>query len=265
MTKRSDTQPMLGRPVPQAEQTDPIPGDQTIPGGPPAMTLPPSTTSIAPPVRPEEAKAASSLLAAFKAQPLAPPAPRPKHQASSEGGDAVAYSTVARPAARSRGEVSDQSLVEIEIARLAALPDALPQPQAAGGRHDPTVLVTLRRRPGGWVRLLVGVAGVVSLAAVVAVVLTLAHPTTAARPAPLTSAIAPPSSAPAVDPVPTMAPAVAPLPPAPPSPSGRAPEPPAAVPSSRIPAAASVREPHVEPRAAPRPAASSKSNEQFNW
>jgi hypothetical protein len=275
MTKRNrvnDTQPMLGRPLRPADNSDATdPGDPTIPTGPPPITLPPYTTSVAPPLSPDEAREATDLLAAFKQQPLAPPAPRPKQQASSEGGDFVAYSTVTRPAPRSGGAVPDQSLVDVRIARLAALPDSVPPAQggAPTNRQDGTHLVAARRGGLGALPILLGVGTVLVVAGLVAmVVLTLesrnAERSSTAAPTPVVASGMP---SPAVSAAPSGEAAHVPLPTAsaaavPPAPSEVGPAPSALPPTKASTPATSAPTGSTRPPPAKR---NGPSSDQFTW
>jgi hypothetical protein len=201
------------------------------------------------------------LLAAFKQRPLAPPAPRPKQQASSEGGDFVAYSTVARPVARSGGDVPDQSLVELKIARLADLPDSADGAAVAGRRNDPTVLVRARPKRPRALPVVVGVGTVVAIASIAAVLLTLAsraarHPASAGVDSVSNTAM--PSGS--VESAPTLESVQPPPPPAPTEATAPPPAPPATAASSATATPATsggVRQP--PPRRNPAPSG------QFIW
>lgn len=147
-TKRTDTQPMF---IPPAV-------DQTIPGAPPDL----GQQSVTPAPTNEELRETERLLESFN-RPLQPPAPRPKQQASSDGGDFVAYSSVSSPARRSAEETRRLALVE--IANLAAAPDSAPPegPLVAERRDFPTVMI---RPPRGFSALQKGVAGAALLVAI---------------------------------------------------------------------------------------------------
>jgi hypothetical protein len=163
---------MLNRPPQAAEMADAtLPtglADPTDPGPAPTFdtaSVPPATSAP-----PEESSEASHLFAGFKRRPPRPPAPRPKQQASSDGGDFVAYSTVARPVPRTVQEGA-RARVRVEVARLAAATPLIDSPTVAG-RDAPTQLVTLRRKRRRAIAVIAGVAGVMVLASALAVVLT---------------------------------------------------------------------------------------------
>jgi hypothetical protein len=178
MTKRDrphDTQPMLNRP-PQPEDVADVTvptglADPTDPGPAPTFTTPAAPSDPAPT---EEQIEASNLLAGFKRRPPRPPAPRPKVQASSDGGDFVAYSTVARPAPRTAQEDA-RARARVEVARLAAAAESMPPADGAmvAGRDAPTQLVTFRRNRRRAVRIVAGIGAVVAVGGALAIALTL--------------------------------------------------------------------------------------------
>ena len=178
MTKRDrphDTQPMLNRP-PQPEDVADVTvptglADPTDPGPAPTFTTPAAPSDPAPT---EEQIEASNLLAGFKRRPPRPPAPRPKVQASSDGGDFVAYSTVARPAPRTAQEDA-RARARVEVARLAAAAESMPPADGAmvAGRDAPTQLVTFRRNRKRAIQVVAGVVVVLALGGALAIVLTL--------------------------------------------------------------------------------------------
>jgi hypothetical protein len=283
--RATDTQPMLDRPMRPAETTDPTrPADRTDPGGPPAMTLPPSGASFpssvtnmppsavaTPSATQDEIHEANNLLAAFKERPLAPPAPRPKQRPNSEGGDFVAYSTVARPAAR-YDPGQDPSLVEVEIARLAALPtDSIPPATTAGRRDNPTVLITGRRKGGGALGLALGIGAGVFVGGLVAVLLMLRARTAPTDPA-ASVMTAPSVLTPAA--VTTMQPSPPPMATTPPSsPPSAAVLPPGPAPVVSAAPSAAMPTPGKVPTATSAPPGAARSskgtnqspNDQFSW
>lgn len=297
--RATDTQPMLDRPpspestapLGQAERTDPggpptttLPpprGDATLPGAPPMTTLPPSGTTLppTPAATQEEIDAANNLLAAFKG-PLTPPAPRPKQQATSNGGDFVAYSGVARPVAPYAAGAPDPSLVQVELARLAALPDSRPPEEIAspsGRRDHPTVLITASRRKRGRI-LVIGIGAGLLVGSIMTAALTLRSRT--APPSPAASVVTAPSLPIRASAEP-MQPPIAATPSAPIASSAGV-QPPSVpfasaalsvakpgaskvAPSFTAPAAASPRDPRRESHGATRPAQPSKPDDGFHW
>jgi hypothetical protein len=234
MTKRDrphDTQPMLNRPPQPADVANmTIPtssADPTDPGPAPTFTTA-SVSSDAPEATTEEQMEASNLLAGFKRRPPRPPAPRPKQQASSDGGDFVAYSTVARPAPRTAQEDA-RARARVEVARLAAAAESMPPADGpmVAGRDAPTQLVTFRRNRKRATQVVVGVLVVLAVGGTLAIALTVgsradgtSSSASSAAPAAATapSAIATPATSNSAAPIDTLRPQVPPQasPPVPP-------------------------------------------------
>ncbi|HEY1698005.1 MAG TPA: hypothetical protein VGG39_37855 [Polyangiaceae bacterium] len=227
MTKRNranDTLPMLGRPVPPADATGPLGdatqpvatvpldvtdpidvSDPTDPGPPPTFASHSSHESDTPLPSPEDAREAKALLDGFKNRRLRPPAPRPKHQPQSDGGDFVAYDAVGRPAPRTPEEAKQQALVE--IARIATLPD--PSTPAVARRDVPTVIGISRRRHWSGVQVAAWVGAIAAAGIVLVAFVTrgprsvsappmASSPPVASAPAPPAAVVPPLSAAPAV-------------------------------------------------------------------
>jgi hypothetical protein len=271
MTKRDrrhDTQPMLGRP-PQPADVDV--GDATIPTGSADPTDPgPAPTFSAPaapsdPAPTQEQIEASNLLAGFQRRPPRPPAPRPKQQANSDGGDFVAYSTVARPAARTVQEDA-RARARVEVARLAAAAELMPPADGpvVAGRDAPTQLVTFRRNRKRAVQIAAGVVVVLALGGALAIVLTLgsrtagtSSPASSARPATTTApstGLSASSMASSVTPIETQRPQTPPDAVSPPPPASSAPV---------VPAATSHNSPGAS-RPLP-PKRNNSSTDRFSW
>jgi hypothetical protein len=252
MTKRNrahDTLPMLGRPVPAVDATGPVNDatvpiarapvdltepigltDATDPGPPPAFTEHRPLESITPVPTAEDVREAKAIIEGFKNRPLRPPAPRPKQQASSDGGDFVAYNTVGHPAPRTPEDAKQQALVE--IARMASSPD--PSAPGLAQRDILTYVATSRRRRRSLPQIAAGATVVVALAGVFLAVLTREHPAAApptAPPSAASAAISPPAPVPPQPPAPTPS-TPPPQPSAPPAPAAAPTEPPTAKPAS---------------------------------
>jgi len=258
---------MLNRPPQPADMGDvTIPtglADPTDPGPAPTFTTE-SMPSDGPVPTTEAEIEASNLLAGFKRRPPRPPAPRPKQQANSDGGDFVAYSTVARPAARTVQEDA-RARARVEVARLAAAAEAMPPADGpvVAGRDAPTQLVTFRRNRKRAIQVVAGVVVVLALGGALAIVLTLGSraagtPSSASSAPPAAptapSAVSTPSTTSSVPPIETPRAQAPPevLPPPPPAPS---------VPV--VPVATSRNSPGAS--RPPPPKQNNSSTERFSW
>ncbi len=268
MTKRDrpqDTQPMLNRPPQPADVGDvTIPtglDDPTDPGPAPTFSTPSAPSDPAPT---EEQVEASNLLEGFKRRPPRPPAPRPKQQANSDGGDFVAYSTVARPAPRTPQEDA-RARARVEVARLAAAAESMPPADGpvVAGRDAPTQLVTFRRNQKRSIQVVAAVVVVLALGGALAIVLTLgsraagtSSSASSAPPAPTTapSAVTTPSKTSSAPPIETQRAQPPPEVLPPPSPAASVPV---------VPVATSRNSPGAS--RPPPPKQNNSSTERFSW
>ena len=271
MTKRDrsrDTQPMVNRP-PQPPDVDV--GDVTIPTGLADPTDPGPAPTFSTPAAPSEPAPtqqqieASNLLAGFQRRPPRPPAPRPKQQANSDGGDFVAYSTVARPAPRSLQEDA-RARARVEVARLIAAAESMPPADGpvVAGRDAPTQLVTFRRSQKRSLQIAAGVVVVLAFGGALAILLTLgsraagnSSPASSARTATTTA----PSAALAASSTSSSAPPIETQRPQPPA--EVQPPPPPASSAPVVPAATSTNSAGASRPLAPK--RNNSSTERFPW